>query len=547
MVSSFFRIGSTGENEMIGTEIKWLTKQEAFRFAKEILDDLTPREGKVLGMRFGFIDETLWTYEKIGEQFNLTKEGIRQIEKKALKKLRNLSKEWMFFHAANCYAGLSKKNLQKYKNAVRCERCGVWIIEETGSPCVCSTCQEKVRCLKKVDFNTFTIEAELEFSFMLKHTCGTNIEYAVNSKAEPICEYCQKKERALLIVKKTRFVIVEERNSCFLLRHPCGSTTEYPYSSKNLPECIYCRARHRIDFDEFSIERQEEERFILRHKCHNRISYPCNAEDAPVCHKCSRPDLKNLIRSAKFYIEGENEKGFDIRHTCGYRRRYRFDNTEPPACQGCTQRESRAFVNSLHNKPLELTLLRSIDEVMSQKLNEAGIDNTKAFFAKTTRQIYRSFIDRNIPIKTDDILTIEAAKKGVSVSELNQQTKEDLIDFAEKCSNRMIQIAEKEEENKKMILGLPNIGPNRAEKLQTIGYVYSSDLKSSTCSTESIWEALYAAYPSVDLQDIYAIEGARNDQPMQKISKERKKELRAFVESIKGPWGPQRVGIKEED
>jgi RNA polymerase primary sigma factor len=57
-----------------------------------ILDTLTPREAKVLRMRFGIEMNTDHTLEEVGKQFDVTRERIRQIEAKALRKLRHPSR-----------------------------------------------------------------------------------------------------------------------------------------------------------------------------------------------------------------------------------------------------------------------------------------------------------------------------------------------------------------------------------------------------------------------------------------------------------------------
>ncbi len=59
---------------------------------KEILDTLTTREAKVLRMRFGIEMNTDHTLEEVGKQFDVTRERIRQIEAKALRKLRHPSR-----------------------------------------------------------------------------------------------------------------------------------------------------------------------------------------------------------------------------------------------------------------------------------------------------------------------------------------------------------------------------------------------------------------------------------------------------------------------
>ena len=54
-----------------------------------MLAGLTPREAKVLRMRFGIDMNTDHTLEEVGKQFDVTRERIRQIEAKALRKLRH--------------------------------------------------------------------------------------------------------------------------------------------------------------------------------------------------------------------------------------------------------------------------------------------------------------------------------------------------------------------------------------------------------------------------------------------------------------------------
>lgn len=58
----------------------------------EVLESLTPREEKVLRLRFGLDDGKARTLEEVGKEFNVTRERIRQIEAKALRKLRHPSR-----------------------------------------------------------------------------------------------------------------------------------------------------------------------------------------------------------------------------------------------------------------------------------------------------------------------------------------------------------------------------------------------------------------------------------------------------------------------
>ena len=58
----------------------------------DVLSTLTEREQKVLRLRFGLDDGRPRTLEEVGRQFNVTRERIRQIEAKALRKLRHPSR-----------------------------------------------------------------------------------------------------------------------------------------------------------------------------------------------------------------------------------------------------------------------------------------------------------------------------------------------------------------------------------------------------------------------------------------------------------------------
>ena len=62
------------------------------KLIKDTLDSLTPREAKILRLRFGVDMETDYTLEEIGKAYSCTKERIRQIEAKALRKMRHPSR-----------------------------------------------------------------------------------------------------------------------------------------------------------------------------------------------------------------------------------------------------------------------------------------------------------------------------------------------------------------------------------------------------------------------------------------------------------------------
>jgi len=58
-------------------------------YVKDVIKDLSPREQKILEMRFGLVDGVSHTLEEVGQEFDVTRERIRQIEAKALEKIRS--------------------------------------------------------------------------------------------------------------------------------------------------------------------------------------------------------------------------------------------------------------------------------------------------------------------------------------------------------------------------------------------------------------------------------------------------------------------------
>src|SRR5258708_15754452 len=66
---------------------------------EDVLDSLTDRERKVLQLRFGLDDGRSRTLEEVGKEFHVTRERIRQIEAKALRKLPHPSRSRKFKHS----------------------------------------------------------------------------------------------------------------------------------------------------------------------------------------------------------------------------------------------------------------------------------------------------------------------------------------------------------------------------------------------------------------------------------------------------------------
>ena len=88
-------LGDFIEDSNIMSPIESATTSSLSEVTREVLSSLTSREAKVLRMRFGIDMNTDHTLEEVGKQFDVTRERIRQIEAKALRKLRHPSRSDM--------------------------------------------------------------------------------------------------------------------------------------------------------------------------------------------------------------------------------------------------------------------------------------------------------------------------------------------------------------------------------------------------------------------------------------------------------------------
>jgi RNA polymerase primary sigma factor len=91
-------IGDDGDSDELGSFIEdrstpMPTENAAQRLLaekiQEMLTTLSPREARILRLRFGLVDGCSHTLEEVGQRFGLTRERIRQIEGKALRRLRH--------------------------------------------------------------------------------------------------------------------------------------------------------------------------------------------------------------------------------------------------------------------------------------------------------------------------------------------------------------------------------------------------------------------------------------------------------------------------
>ncbi len=85
-------LGEFIEDDRILSPVQQTAQRLLVDQVKEILADLTPREQKILEMRFGLTDGITRTLEEVGKEFAVTRERIRQIEAKALEKIRQHDK-----------------------------------------------------------------------------------------------------------------------------------------------------------------------------------------------------------------------------------------------------------------------------------------------------------------------------------------------------------------------------------------------------------------------------------------------------------------------
>ena len=80
------------QDEDAGVPVDEAGRQLLRRELFSVLKSLTPREERVIALRFGLEDGRAHTLEELGKEFNVTRERVRQIEAKALRKLRHPSR-----------------------------------------------------------------------------------------------------------------------------------------------------------------------------------------------------------------------------------------------------------------------------------------------------------------------------------------------------------------------------------------------------------------------------------------------------------------------
>ena len=77
------------EDELTPSPLEMTFKTMLHDKIDEVLNTLSPREARIIRLRFGLDNGRVYTLEEVGEKFGLTRERIRQIEGKALRQLRH--------------------------------------------------------------------------------------------------------------------------------------------------------------------------------------------------------------------------------------------------------------------------------------------------------------------------------------------------------------------------------------------------------------------------------------------------------------------------
>jgi RNA polymerase primary sigma factor len=86
------RLGDFIEDKKIAAPREAIVNQDLREQTKEVLSTLTPRQEKIVRLRFGIEENAEYTLEEVGEEYNLTRERIRQIEAKAIRTLKHPSR-----------------------------------------------------------------------------------------------------------------------------------------------------------------------------------------------------------------------------------------------------------------------------------------------------------------------------------------------------------------------------------------------------------------------------------------------------------------------
>ena len=174
--------------------------------------------------------------------------------------------------------------------------------------------------------------------------------------------------------------------------------------------------------------------------------------------------------------------------------------------------------------PTQLSDLPNLGTSMVKRLGAVGIFTIEDLMQAKTEDVWDKLFEKASFTDCVEIWSIEGAKQGVLYADLDESRKADLKEYVRMKKGR-------EKPNPEELTMLPNIGISLAEKLKAVGFATSSTLKEET--TETIWDKLYASYPTVSIYDIYAIDGAKKGVKMKELDQARKSELTIYVKRRK--------------
>jgi len=115
------------KDESLMPQFDAMAQENLAGVVKEILDSIDPREAEVLRMRFGIGMDDDHTLEEVGQQYNVTRERIRQIEAKALRKLKHPARS----------AKLETFISEKTREAIRLKKLDMQVAAENAESLEC--------------------------------------------------------------------------------------------------------------------------------------------------------------------------------------------------------------------------------------------------------------------------------------------------------------------------------------------------------------------------------------------------------------------------
>ena len=198
-------------------------ERELLREREEyVMTTLTPRERAVIRYRFGFDDNQVRTLEEAGKKFDITRERVRQIEAKALRKMRHPSR-----------AKILQSGVWAY-----CEECGAkYMTASKRRSNLCNDCWEYLDAIESAEEKGFDIVGSDKGNSILTlaHDCGFEFDYRYSNCSELVCRKCQAEELRYKLLDHSR------KEHILTLKCTCGNIFTYEYLDAFCPpDCDEC-------------------------------------------------------------------------------------------------------------------------------------------------------------------------------------------------------------------------------------------------------------------------------------------------------------------